>query len=89
MIYNYGTQRSRVFTEDGQVMFLKIRDEAQRLTRNAGAVTSGKLCCSTTGDVWDMLACIDRLVELRELIEIPNPTSSAGQDRIFIPPYRT
>jgi hypothetical protein len=31
-----------------------------------------------------MLACIDRLVELKELIEVPNPVSRAGQDRVFI-----
>jgi hypothetical protein len=87
MSYDYRTQRPRVFTEDGQVMFLKIRDKAKELTGLAGAVSSGKLLC-VTGEVWDMLACIDRLVELGELIEINNPYSGAGQDRIFIAPWR-
>jgi len=82
--YSYQTQRPKVFTEDGQVMFLKIRDKAKELTGLAGAVSSGKLICVVTGEVWDMLACIDRLVELGELIEINNPYSGAGQDRIFI-----
>lgn len=86
MSYDYATQRANIFTEDGQRMFLIIRDQAKLLTASAGAVTSGKLIC-TTGDSWDMLACIDRLVELGELLEVPNPHSSAGQHRIFIVPY--
>ena len=86
MIYDYRERRSFVFTEDGQKDFLAIRDKAKELTAKAGAVTSGHLM--VTGDTWDMLACIDRLVELGELIEIPNPVSHAGQHRIFIAPYR-
>jgi hypothetical protein len=87
MQYDYQRQRSYVFTEDGQVMFLKIRDKAKELLQTSGAVTSGRLMC-VSGDVWNMSACIDRLVELKELVEIPNPVSSAGQHRIFIAPYR-
>jgi hypothetical protein len=86
MIYNYQIQRARIFTEEGQIMFLKIRDMAKKLSKQSGAVMCDKLLC-VTGDTWDMLACVDRLVELKELIEIPNPTSSAGQHRVFIAPY--
>ena len=85
-MYNYQTQRNFVFSEEGQKDFLEIRDQAKRLTKEAGAVTAHKLMC-VTGCTWDMLACIDRLVELGELIEIPNPISAAGQHRIFIAPY--
>lgn len=83
MSYSYAEWRSMVFTEDGQVMFLKIRDKARELTDVAGAVRSDKLlCCS--GNVWNMLACIDRLVELGELIEITKPGEVAGQHRVFV-----
>jgi hypothetical protein len=85
--YSYATEKPKVFTEDGQVMFLKIRDRAKDLLAQSGAVTCEKLMATVTGDSWSRLACIDRLVELRELIEIPNPTSTAGQHRIFIKPY--
>jgi hypothetical protein len=84
MSYSYEKLRGSVFTEDGQVMFLKIRDNAKALLAKSGAVTSGKLMGGCTGDSWTMMACIDRLVELKELIEVPNPTSSWGQHRIFI-----
>jgi hypothetical protein len=88
MGYSYATQRHWVFTEDGQVMFLAIRDRTAGLVKQSGAVTSAKMMETVSGDNWNMLACIDRMVELRELIEIPNPVSQAGQHRIFIAPYR-
>lgn len=84
MSYDYERMRPTVFTEDGQVKFLKIRDTAKELLKNSGAVTSGKLMGCVTGDTWVMMACIDRLVELKELIEVPNPHSPWGQHRIFI-----
>ena len=84
MGYHYQTQRPNVFTEDGQVMFLKIRDNAKVLLSKSGAATSGRIMNGVSGDTWDMLACIDRLVELGELHEIPNTLSGAGQHRVFV-----
>ncbi len=86
MSYDYQTQRASVFTEDGQKMFLAIRDKAHELLSKSDAVMSGKLLIGT-GDTWNMMACVDRLVELGELLEVPNPHSRAGQHRIFIKPY--
>ena len=83
MSYDYKTQRPFVFTEKGQVTFLKVRDLAKDLIKKAGAVRSDKLLDADSGINWDLLACVDRLVELGELLEIPNPHSSAGQHRIF------
>lgn len=88
MGYEYRTHRHTVFTEGGQVLFLKIRDEAAKLLKQSGAVECQKLLC-VTGNTWEMLACVDRLVELGELLEVPNPHSGAGQHRIFIAPYRS
>jgi hypothetical protein len=85
MSYNYQTQRQKIFTEEGQRMFLAIRDRAKELLAMSGAVMSGNLMIGS-GNSWDMIACQDRLVELGELVEIPNPVSGAGQYRIFIAP---
>jgi len=82
--YNYQAERPFVFTEEGQVMFLKIRDTAKLLLDKSGAVSCARLISGCTGSSWSMLACVDRLVELRELAEVPNPYSSAGLDRLFI-----
>lgn len=84
MAYDYKTQRANIFTEDGQVMFTKIRDAAKAKIANAGVVRSDKLMAVCSGDTWNMLACMDRLVELGELHEIPNTMSGAGQHRIFV-----
>ena len=89
MAYDYRIQRPNVFKEDNQKMFLQIRDNAKCLIGQSGAVTSGKLMKGCTGDSWDMMACIDRLVEIGELVEIPNTYCKLGQDRIFVSPYQT
>lgn len=83
MSYNYSTQRAYVFTEDGQVMFLKIRDNAKHLIEQAGAARLQEIIGNVTGDSWNMLACVDRLVELGEIREVTEPGSVAGQHRIF------
>lgn len=87
MSYQYQVQRANIFTENGQIMFLAIRDKAKELLGESGAVMSKKLMC-VSGDTWDMLACIDRLVEIGELLEIKNTVSGAGQHRVFIAPYK-
>jgi len=84
MPYSYQVQRPGLFTEEGQVRFLAVRDEAKRLLDLAGAVQSSKLMIGS-GDSWEMLARIDRLVELGELYEIPNPKSLGwAQHRVFV-----
>jgi hypothetical protein len=67
MSYSYKEQRQYVFTEEGQVKFLKIRDTASRLLGKSGAVTCERLLDAISGDSWNTLACLDRLVELGEL----------------------
>jgi hypothetical protein len=84
MSYDYQIERAFVFTEEGQVMFLKIRDTAKSLIETSGAASCERIISGCTGSSWSMLACVDRLVELRELLEVPNPHSRAGQHRLFI-----
>lgn len=82
-MYNYQEMRKNVFTEDGVRQTIKIRDEAKKLIKLAGVVQCDKLIKICTGDTWDMLACIDYLVETKDLLEIKNELSGAGQHRIF------
>lgn len=85
MAYCYTTERPFIFTEEGQIMFLRVRDKAQELLKLAGAVSASRLIAAAgSGSSWSMLACIDRLVELKEIEEIPNPISRAGQHRLFV-----
>jgi hypothetical protein len=84
MSYDYLAERPKLFTEDGQVMFLKIRDNTKRLLTQAGAVRCQEATSGTAGDSWMMLACVDRLVELGELREITRDQGVAGQHRVFV-----
>lgn len=80
--YNYATERHTVFTDAGQRQFLGIRDRSKSLLKTAGAFRLQEVIAGETGDSWRMLACVDRLVELGEIVEITTP-GVPGQFRIF------
>ena len=85
-MYNYQQQKSNLFTEEGQVLFLAVRDRVWKLLKVAGAIRLHEASQVDIGhDGWDMLACFDRLVELGELREISSSQTTAGQYRVFVP----
>lgn len=89
MSYDYQKERPYVLSDEGQRMFLNIRDNVKRKIDDAGAVTMDRAFSGVTcGSSWTMMACVDRLVELGELVEVPNPVSSWAQSRIFVRPLR-
>jgi hypothetical protein len=82
--YSYATERDRLFTEDGQKLFLQIRDTVTRLLANAEAFRSDKAWKGCSGDSWQFLAALDRLVELGEIRELTPAGTVAGQHRVFV-----
>ena len=83
-MYHYETERPVIFTDEGQRMFLQIRDRVQQLLKESGAFKMEAAISGCTGSSWSMLACVDRLVELGEIREIEQFYRHAGQDRIFV-----
>ena len=84
-MYDYKEQKKVVFTEEGQKMFLAIRDNVKRLIKEAGAVDmEHAIATEAGGDSWERMACVDRLVELKEIREIPRETYVAAQYKVFI-----
>ncbi len=83
-MYVYEEQRANLFDDHGQRKFLQIRDKVKGLLKRAGAVRMQEAIGGFTGDSWQMLACVDRMVELGELVEVTDPTHRAGQHRIFV-----
>jgi hypothetical protein len=85
-MYAYANLRPELFTEEGQRLLIGIRDNAKRLIKCAGAATMGCLTKLPNGigaaDSWAMMACVDRLVELGDIREIP--TNGRAQDRVFV-----
>jgi len=83
-MYKYEEEKSQIFTEEGQVFFLKVRDRCQYMLRTSGCFMMEKVIneCPNTRS-WITMACVDRLVELKELTEIKYPDNTFGQYRIF------
>jgi len=84
MPYDYQTEKPKLFTDEGQRLFLKIRDKVKRLLGAAGAFRLGNAMQNISGDGWTIIACVDRLVELDEIRELHRSVSVDGQDRVFI-----
>lgn len=82
-MYNYTQEKPNLFTEDGQVMFLKIRDKVNATIEKSGAMTMGNIIQGIGGVSWTQMACVDRMVELGELHEVSLARPVAGQHRIF------
>lgn len=82
-MYEYEAEKPAIFTERGQVMFLCIRDNVKRLLKEAGAVRMQEAMAGT-GRSWTMLACVDRLVELGELVEVTEKGKMSEQYRVFV-----
>jgi len=81
-MYDYQAMKPEIFTEEGQELFLKIRDNVQTLLKISGAFDMDHATRSLGGNSWAMLACVDRLVELGEIKEIP--TNGFAQYRVFV-----
>ena len=82
-MYYYESERSKLFTDDGQRMFIRVRDRVNALLAEAGAVRQQEAVSGVSGDSWTMLACLDRMVELGELRELTGPRVP-GQYRVFV-----
>lgn len=84
MPYDYKTEVQKLYSPEGLALFTEIRDRVKRLLKDAGAVTMGKAIAGSTGDSWEMLACVDHMVENGDLVEITDPANTPGQHRVFI-----
>ncbi len=81
-MYNYKEQRNKIFTDEGQKDFLKLRDKVNKLLDISGAfMIENVLGVNVNTDM--TLTCIDRMVELGEIIEIKRDGVFA-QHRVFI-----
>lgn len=85
-MYNYSEQKTSIFTEDGITMFIKVRDGVRDTLSKSGAITmDAAMRFAGSGSSWAMMACVDRLVETKELTEI-NYGECCSQHRIFVSP---
>lgn len=80
MSYKYEDHREGLFTEQGQLTFIKVRDKVKYLLETVGAfrLEEASICS------WEEIACVDRMVEIGELIEFKR--ECWGQYRVFTTP---
>ena len=85
-MYSYEAEKEKLFTDEGQRMFIKIRDNVKRLLGSSGAFTMGKATSKVTGDSWQVMACVDRLIELKEIVELTRSDglTPIAQHRVFM-----
>lgn len=85
-MYQYKNEKPNIFQEDNVRLLLEIRDQAKKMINTSGACTMGCAVTLPSGiggaSGWTMMACIDFLVEIEELKELP--TTGHGQDRVFV-----
>jgi len=83
-MYKYEDLKESIFTDEGQRRFLRVRDFVKKTLATAGAVRMQEaIRVAGCGDSWEMLACVDRMVELGEIREITQ-ANARGQDRVFV-----
>lgn len=82
-MYKYEKEKQKLFTENGQVVFLRVRDFVRETLESSKYIDMEQVLDNVyTGDNWITMSCVDRLVELGELVEITN-NHVAGQNRVF------
>jgi hypothetical protein len=83
MAYRYEEERPKLFTDEGQRTFLKVRDNAHIKLKQSGAATLGKIIEGSSADTFVLLACVDRLLELGEIREVTRE-NCLTQDRVYV-----
>lgn len=83
-MYNYQEEKQNLLTDEGQRMFLSVRDRVKELLCEAGAFKSTNALSKETGSSWTMLACVDRLEELGEIKEVTAGQNVLTQNRVYI-----
>jgi hypothetical protein len=85
MAYSYEAEKPALFTDEGQRMFLRVRDHVQRLLKMSGAVRCQEILgAAGSGSSWTQLACVDRMVELGELKRITPRGSVSTQGEVYV-----
>ena len=83
-MYKYEDLKKEIFTESGQEMFLKIQYKSNRLLKEAGAFTMGKVISGVSEDSLKIFACVDWLVEMKKIREVTKGENIAQQHRVFV-----
>lgn len=85
-MYQYKDYKKFLASPKGFDLFIEVRDIARELFKTREAITMGEVIGRVKSgghDTWEMLACVDRMVERKELFEVSR-SDVAGQYRTFL-----
>lgn len=82
-MYNYEEEKPNIFKEENQKDFLFVRDNVHKLLSKQKYVEMSEAIHGAGSRSWLLMAYVDRLRELGEIVEITQAGSCAGQDRVF------
>lgn len=85
MSYKYEDQKRELFTDAGSRRFHAMLKHCRTLLDASEAFTmAAAMRAPSSGDTWQQMACVDRMVELGEIREVH--TKGAAQCRVFVLP---
>jgi len=84
-MYNYQTERPKLFTENGVEMVLGIKKNIQNMVAVSGAVDFYHATKGVVSASWTQFAALDYLVEKGEIREVTN-AEAMGQHKVFANP---
>ena len=87
--YNHEEQKKNLLTKEGMEMFNQVKQRFYELYELAGAVRMDKIMLSSAlvVDSWDMLACVDLMIEQGLIQEFGNMRDKFTQHAIYIKKY--
>lgn len=83
MSYIYEEIRPTLFTEEGVKDLMKIQRKVTQLLTNHNVMLA-ESTFSETADPWTAMACLDYMVEQKEIYEVTEGCGVAGQYRTYV-----
>lgn len=84
MAYDYHTEKAKLFTRDGRVMFERIREKVEWLIKVSGAARMSEIIEGERGTDNELMACVDRLTQVGVLKEVTDE-QTLNYHRVFVP----
>lgn len=86
-MYKYEENKKYIFSDEGQRLFIAVRDRVLSIVEESGAITMAKASRLPAkvgaADSFNLMACVDRMVELGDLSEVWYRKCTT-QERVFI-----
>jgi hypothetical protein len=82
-MYNYSDFKTWILSDEGQRAFITFRDKAKTMLEQTGSFTLGCAIGWGSGDSWQRIALVDRMVELGELTKVERP-GYASQSQVYV-----